>query len=76
MTIRLDEDVRDRLDRLAEATHCSRSFLVTEAVRAYIEMNDWRVSEIHAALKEADAGDFAGDKDVAVLSRRWKGNAR
>lgn len=75
MTIRLEDEVKDRLDQLAEATHRSKSFLAAEAVRAFVETNEWQIREIRAALREADAGDFASDKDIAVLSRKWKVNA-
>ena len=76
MTIRLDDDVKDRLDVLAEATQRSKSFLAAEAIRAFVETNEWQIGEIQAALKEADAGDFASDKDVAALAKKWKVNAR
>jgi RHH-type transcriptional regulator, rel operon repressor / antitoxin RelB len=76
MTIRLDDEVKERLDRLAEATARSKSYLAAEAVRAYVEVNEWQIAEIRAALKEADAGDFADQKDVAKLVRKWKVNAR
>lgn len=76
MTIRLEDEVKDRLDQLAEATQRSKSYLAAEAVRAYVENNEWQISEIHAALRETDAGDFASDRDVAALSRKWKVNAR
>ena len=76
MTIRLDDEVKQRLDRLAEATDRSKSFLAAEAVRAYVENNEWQVAEIRAALKEADADDFASDKDVTKLAGKWKVNAR
>ena len=76
MTIRLEDDIKDRLDRLAEATQRSRSFLAAEAVRAYVENNEWQVGEIRAALVEADAGDFATDEELAALAGKWKGNAR
>ena len=72
MTVRLEDEVKDRLDHLAAATHRSKSFLAAEAIRAYIENNEWQVGEIQAALQEADAGDFASDKDVASLTRKWK----
>ena len=75
MTIRLEVEVRDRLDQLAEATRRSKSFLAAEAIRAFVENNEWQIREIRAALREADAGDFASDKDVAALSRKWKVNA-
>ncbi len=75
MTVRLEDDVKDRLDVLAQATHRSKSFLAAEAIRVFVESNEWQITEIRTALKEADAGDFASDKDVASLARKWKVNA-
>jgi RHH-type rel operon transcriptional repressor/antitoxin RelB len=76
MTIRLEDEVKDRLDHLAQATQRSKSFLAAEAIRVFVETNEWQIVEIRAALKEADAGDFASDKDVAALARKWKARAR
>jgi RHH-type transcriptional regulator, rel operon repressor / antitoxin RelB len=76
MTVRLEDEIKDRLDQLAESTHRSKSFLAAEAIRAFVESNEWQVQEIRAALAEADAGDFASDKDVAALAKKWKVNAR
>ena len=75
ITVRLDDDVKDRLDVLAEATHRSKSFLAAEAIRVFVESNEWQIAEIRTALKEADAGDFASEKDVASLAKKWKVNA-
>lgn len=69
MTIRLEDEVKDRLDVLAEAADRSWSFLAAEVARVFIENNEWQMSEIQAALKEADAGDFASGKELAVLAR-------
>jgi predicted transcriptional regulator len=76
MSIRLEDEVKDRLDHLAQATQRSKSFLAAEAIRVFVETNEWQIVEIRAALKEADAGDFASDKDVAALARKWKARAR
>jgi predicted transcriptional regulator len=76
MTIRLEDEIKERLDRLAESTRRSKSFLAAEAIREFVENNEWQIAEIRAALKEADAGDFATDKDVVALARKWKVNAR
>ncbi len=75
MTVRLEDDVKDRLDLLAEATQRSKSFLAAEAIRTYVENNEWQIGEIQAALKEANAGDFADDEDVAALAEKWRLNA-
>ena len=76
MTVRLEDKVKDRLELLAEATQRSKSFLAAEAIAAYIENNEWQIGEIKTALNEADAGDFAGDKDVEALASKWKARAR
>jgi len=61
------------LDRLANATHRTKSFLAAEAIERYIELEAWQVKEIKAALKEADKKDFVSDKDFAKLVRKYAG---
>jgi RHH-type transcriptional regulator, rel operon repressor / antitoxin RelB len=75
MTIRVSPEVKDRLELLAEATQRSKSFLASEAILDFIEINEWQISEIEAAVKEADAGDFANDKEINDTFKRWGVNA-
>lgn len=75
MTVRLEPDLKERLDVLAEATHRSKSFLAAEAIREYVELNEWQIRETHAALAEADAGDFASEDEVRELVTRWDRDA-
>ena len=72
LTIRLDEEVKDRLDRLADSTQRSKSYLAAEAIREFVGRNEWQVAQTRAALREADAGDFATDDEVAALARKWQ----
>ena len=71
MTIRLDAELKVRLDKLADVTHRSRSYLAAEAVREYIELNEWQLQEIQTAVKEADAGDFASEESVNAVFGKW-----
>jgi RHH-type transcriptional regulator, rel operon repressor / antitoxin RelB len=75
MTIRLESAVKKRLARLSAATNRSKSFLAAEAIREYISTNEWQIQEIHAAIAEADAGDFASDAEVKALADKWNGPA-
>ncbi len=75
MTIRLDDDLKQRLDKLADATHRSKSFLATEAIRDFVELNEWQVREIQNALIEADNGEFATKEQVANVFKKWGVNA-
>jgi predicted transcriptional regulator len=71
MTVRLTPELKDRLDKLAAATHRSRSYLAAEAVREYLELNEWQIREIESAIDEADAEDYAPPEDVAGVLKKW-----
>lgn len=73
LTIRLDAGIKDQLDLLADATQRSKSFLAAEAIREYIETNEWQIHEIKAALAEADAGDFATEAELKKVTDKWNG---
>mgnify|MGYP001945708980 CR=1 FL=1 len=75
MTIRLEPELKNRLDQLANVTHRSKSFLAAEAIRDFIDLNEWQVQEIKTAIKEADNGDFATEKDVKNTFSKWGVNA-
>jgi len=74
MTIRLKPDLKTRLDKLSAATNRSKSFLAAEAVREFIEVNEWQIEEIEKAVEEADAGDFASEQEVRVIVNKWAVN--
>jgi RHH-type rel operon transcriptional repressor/antitoxin RelB len=71
LIIRLDPELKHRLDQLAEATHRSKSFFAAEALRDFVELNEWQIAEIKTALKEANDGDFASDQDVHSTFNKW-----
>jgi len=71
MTIRLDPELKARLDKLSAATHRSKSFLAAEAVREFIELNEWQIAETKTAIKEADAGDFASEQEIQTVFNKW-----
>lgn len=75
MTIRLDDDLKLRLEKLADTTHRSKSFLATEAIRDFVELNEWQVQEIKVAIEEADKGEFATGDAVADTFKKWGVNA-
>ena len=75
MTIRLEDEIKDRLERLAASTRRSESFLASEAIKEFVENSEHQIAEIQAALAEADAGNFADEEDVDALARKWKADA-
>lgn len=71
LTLRVPVDVKQQLDKLADATHRSKSWLAGEAIKQYLDLEAWQVGEIAQALKEADAGDFASDAEVAAVVEKY-----
>ncbi len=71
VTIRLESELKARLDRLAEAMQRSKSFLAAEAIRDFVELNEWQVQEIENAVAEAEEGDFASDELVDQVFDKW-----
>ena len=59
VTVRLEPELRERLDRLAKAQRRSRSYVATEAIREYLKVNEWQILETRKALAEADRDEFA-----------------
>jgi predicted transcriptional regulator len=76
LTLRLDPKLKQQLDRLSRATSRSRSFVAAEAIREYVELNNWQIDETKKALEEADRGDFASETDVTRTLKKWTRRAR
>jgi RHH-type rel operon transcriptional repressor/antitoxin RelB len=62
----LSRQLKDRLERLAESTKRSKSYLAAEAIAEYVDGNAWQVEEIRKAVQKADAGGpFVSEEDAA-----------
>ena len=75
MTVRLTDALKKRLAKLAKATDRSKSWLAVDAIRSYIELQEWQIQEIKAGVEEADAGKFASDGEVQAVINKWSRNA-
>jgi len=62
---RIDKNLSEKLDTLARSTARSRSFLIAEAVKAYVDDQAWQIEAIEAGVAASNRGDFASDEKVA-----------
>ena len=76
LTIRVDAEIKKRLEKLAKATARTKSYLAAQAVRNYLDLNEWQIAEIKKGIEEADRGEFADDAKVAAFFAKWKRGAR
>ena len=71
ITFRVDSGTRKTLDAIAAEIDRDRSYVLNEAVRAYVDAHQWQVEHIMRGVKQADAGKFASDAEVKEAFARW-----
>lgn len=71
LSFRLDSNKVGALDALAEALDRDRSYLLNEAVAAYLDVQEWHIEQIKAGLRQADAGKLIDHAEVRkTMARR------
>ena len=73
LTMRVPVKLKEQLEKLADATHRSKSYLAGEAIRQYLDIEAWQIAEIQLAIKEADANDFATIEEVDATVKKYAG---
>ena len=71
LSIRIDSDVKSKLDLLAKLSRRSKSFLAAEAIGAYVELEQWQLAEIEAGIAELDQGATVPHEKVAKWMKGW-----
>ncbi|MBD2502906.1 CopG family ribbon-helix-helix protein [Anabaena azotica] len=70
ITFRIDTEKKAALEAIAKGVNRDRSYVLNEAIDAYLEMHQWQIEEIQKGIAEADAGDFASDEEVNATFAR------
>jgi RHH-type transcriptional regulator, rel operon repressor / antitoxin RelB len=71
INVRLPVSVYERLEGLAKATSRTKSFVTLEALSSYLNEQSWQISDIEAAISEADNGDFASPEQVKNVMAKY-----
>ena len=73
LTLRVSNKTKTKLNKLAETTQRSKSYLAAEAIERYLEVEAWQIKEIKQAVKEADNGDFVSDDEFKEITKKYAG---
>lgn len=68
ISVRLKPEISEKLDALARDAGRPASDLAREAIESYIDLSDWQIAHIRAALAEDEAGGPTVSHDAVV---RW-----
>lgn len=72
ITFRTDKNTKDAIDKIAKSKQRDRSFIIKEAVAAYLDLHQWQVDHINEGIKQADEGQFVDDEQVDALFKSWQ----
>ena len=72
LNFRVPPGLKDRLEKLAEATGRSETTIAVEALQSYMDEQAIQVAEIREAIVEADAGDFATHEELEAVVRKYR----
>lgn len=70
-TVRVEPQVKKRLEKLARSTGRSRSFLAAEALTEYLDVNEWQVAGVRQAMSSLDRGEGVAHEEVKTRVDSW-----
>jgi len=70
VSFRLGAEKVAELDELGKAQARDRTFLLNEAVDAYLEVQRWQLAHIEESLRQADSGRGKPHEEVLAKWRR------
>ena len=72
VSFRIDSTKLDALDSLAEILERDRTYLLNEAVRNYLDVQQWQLEQINKGIKAADAGNVVTQAEVRKMAAQWR----
>lgn len=68
-SVRLDDKTLKRVGQMAEAMDRPRAWLMAEAIKQYVEREEWFIREVEKGVKAADEGRLVDHADVKA---KWE----
>ena len=68
-SVRLDDEMANKLDRLAASLDRPRAWLIEQAITNYVEEQSWQVAAISEALDDYRSGNAAAAPHEQVMER-------
>jgi predicted transcriptional regulator len=77
LSIRVPDEIGEKLDRLAASTGRTRSFLALDALQRYLAQEEWQAQAVQTAVVRADNGTatYASHDAVDQWLASWGSNA-
>jgi predicted transcriptional regulator len=63
-SVRLDDETLERVGQMAEAMERPRAWLMAQAIKQYVDREEWFISEVEKGIQAADEGRLIDHADV------------
>jgi RHH-type transcriptional regulator, rel operon repressor / antitoxin RelB len=71
LSIRVSQDLADRLEKLAQATERSKSYLAAQAIEEFVALQDWQVKAIKDGVAAAEQGELVSHEEALAALGKW-----
>jgi predicted transcriptional regulator len=71
VSVRLDAALNEQVTAVAEALDRPKSWIIDQAVRDFVAVQEWQLAATDEGIKAADAGRVAAHEDVAAWVKSW-----
>jgi predicted transcriptional regulator len=75
VTVELDDQALENLNRLAERTSRSRDELIVEAVQDYLSLHAWQIEKIAEGIAAANREEFVDEEEIARIAAKYSARA-
>jgi predicted transcriptional regulator len=72
VSVRIASGKKAALEAIAVESGRDLGVVIEDALSAYLELHAWQVAHIEEGLRQADAGEFASEAEVAEAFARWR----
>jgi predicted transcriptional regulator len=71
LSVQLESALNDRITAIASALDRPKSWMIEQAVRDFVAMQEWQLAAIDEGIGAADADRVAAHEDIAAWVRSW-----
>ena len=75
VSARVSSEVANRLASLSKSTHRSKSFLASQAIEEFLNVQEWHVEAIKEGIAAAKKGDVKSHEEAIAILNTWGKNA-
>ncbi len=73
LSFRVEDDLVERLDQLAQATDRDRQYHLKRALARYVDAESWQIQATIQGIEDADAGKLT---DIDAVKAKWVKRAK